>query len=423
MANNHEASQIVTNEILRIAHNASAFVSNVNTDHDDKWTGKYAPGNTINVRGPVQFTTRTGETASVQDVNEWTTPVTLEPLLGIDFALNLTDMVTAIGPNGVINERFRKRYLQPAGMKIAAMIDYEIGVKMKNGFHQFVGTPGTGPSTVADILACGVPLDDMSVPRDGQRMAALEPSANASIVAGLSGLFNDKGLISEQNRTGVLRTGLGLDFVMSQNVPSHTVGALGGTPLVAGANQGTINSGATDNPRAATTTLAIDGASNSVTGWAKKGDVITIAGVFSVNPETKQSTGKLQQFVVTADADSSGTGTVSLVISPAIIAGGAYQNVSARPADNAAVSVVTGTAGATYRNNIAWHPDAFVLVSPEQSLPQGMAVASRSTLPDGGLSLRWVQGYDITNNRNINRLDVLWGGSVVLPNFGVRRTS
>ena len=62
------------------------------------------------------------------------------------------------------------------------------------------------------------------------------------------------------------------------------------------------------------------------------------------------------------------------------------------------------------------------MVSPEQALPQGMAVSTRSTLPDGGLSLRWVQGYDITNNRNINRLDVLWGAAVTLPNFGVRRT-
>ena len=144
--------------------------------------------------------------------------------------------------------------------------------------------------------------------------------------------------------------------------------------------------------------------------------------MFSVNPETKQSTGVLQDFVVTAAVSSDGSGNATVVISPAIIAGGAYQNVTARPADNAAITVRTGTASTAYVQNLIWHKDAVTLVSPEQSLPQGMAVASKSSLPDGGLSLRWVQGYDITNNRNINRMDILWGASVVLPSFGVRRT-
>mgnify|MGYP003407750470 FL=1 len=422
MANTHTASQIVTNEVLRIAHNASAFVGNVNTDHDDKWSGQYSPGQTIQARGPVQFSTRDGEVVSVQDVTEWSTPVTLQPLLGIDFALNLTDMVQSIGPNGVINERFRTRYLEPAGKKLAAILDFRLGTIMKNGFHQLVGTPGTGPSTVQHILDAQVPLDRMAVPRDGMRIAAIEPGANASVVAGLSTLFNSQSMLADQYKTGLLKTGLGLDFVMSQNVPVHTVGALGGTPLVNGANQGLINSGATDNPRALTTSLVTDGWTASAAPRLAKGDVFTIAGVFSVNPETKQSTGVLQDFVVTAAVSSDGSGNATVVISPAIIAGGAYQNVTARPADNAAITVRTGTASTAYVQNLIWHKDAVTLVSPEQSLPQGMAVAAKSALPDGGLSLRWVQGYDITNNRNVNRMDILWGASVVLPSFGVRRS-
>jgi hypothetical protein len=99
----------------------------------------------------------------------------------------------------------------------------------------------------------------MSVPRDGKRMAAIEPGANASIVAGLSGLFNNQSVLGEQYKTGVIKTGAGLDIAMSQNVPSHTVGPLGGTPLVNGANQGLTNAGSTDNPYAATTSLVTDG--------------------------------------------------------------------------------------------------------------------------------------------------------------------
>ena len=422
MANAHVASTIVTNEVLRIAHNASIFVGNTNTDYDSAWSKDLAPGNTVKARAPVQFTTRDGEAVSVQDITEGSVDVTLQPLLGIDFALNLTDMVTAVGANGVINERFRKRYLEPAGLKLAAMVDFRLGTIMKNGFHQFVGTPGTGPASITDVLNAQVPLDRMSVPRDGQRMVALEPGSNAAIVAGLATLFNNQGMLGEQYKTGVIKTGLGLDFGMSSNVPTHTVGPLGGTPLVNGANQGLINAGATDNPRGNTTSLVTDGWTAAAALRLRQGDVFTIANVFSVNPETKQSTGVLQDFVVTADTSSDGAGAATVVISPAIIAGGAYQNVTARPADNAAITVRSGSANTAYVQNLVWHKDAVTLVSPEQSLPQGMAVSTKSTLPGGGLSLRWVQGYDITNNRNINRLDILWGAAVTLPNFGMRRT-
>ena len=418
------ASQIVTNEILQIAHNTSAFLGNVNTDFESAWTGQYAPGQTIQARGPVSFTSRSGEVASVQDITEWSTPITLQPLLGIDFALNLTDMVTAVGNNGNINARFKERYIKPAGLKISALLDSSIATIMKNGFHQFVGTPGTPPASITDILNAQVPLDRMSVPRDGMRMAALEPGANASVVAGLATLFNNQAMLGDQYKTGVLVTGLGLDFAMSQNAPTHTVGALGGTPLVNGANQGLINAGATDNPRALTTTLVTDGWTAAAAARLAAGDVINLASVYSVNPETKASTGVLQDFVVTAAASSDGSGNLSAIISPAIIAGGAYQNVTARPADNAAITVRTGTASTAYTQNLIWHKNAVTLVSPEQSLPQGMAVASKASLADdGGISLRWVQGYDIVNNRNVNRLDVLWGAAVVLPNFGLRRTN
>lgn len=424
MANALVTSQVVTNEVLRIAHNSSAFLGNVNTDYKESWSGEYKTGTTLKARAPVQFTHRDGETASVQDVTERSVDVTLEPLLGLDFAVGSTELATSVGSNGKVDPAFKERYLKPAGLKLAALLDYRIALKMKNGFHQVVGTPGTPPASFADLLAAGVPLDRMSVPRDGMRMAAIEPGANASIVAGLSGLFNSQGVLSEQYKTGVIKTGAGLDLAMSQNVPTHTVGPLGGTPLVNGANQGLINSGATDNPYAATTSLVTDGWTAAAALRLNQGDVFTIAGVFSVNPETKQSTGVLQQFLVTANTSSDAGGNATVVISPAIIAGGAYQNVTARPADNAAITVVTGTAGTSYTQNIVWHRDAFTFVSPKQELPGGMDMAYQASLADeGGVSLRFVRGYDITNNRFISRFDILWGGAVTLPNFGCRRTN
>ena len=424
MANALVTSQIVTNEVLRIAHNASAFLGNVNTDYKESWTGEYKPGTSLKARAPVQFTHRDGETASVQDITERSVDVTLEPLLGLDFAVGSTELSTSIGANGKVEPTFKERYLKPAGLKLAALLDYRIGLKMKNGFHQMIGTPGTPPATFADLLAAGVPLDRMSVPRDGMRMAAIEPGANATIVAGLSGLFNSQSVLAEQYKTGIIKTGAGLDLAMSQNVPTHTVGPLGGTPAINGANQGLINAGATDNPYAATTSLVTDGWTAAAALRLNQGDTFTIANVFSVNPETKQSTGVLQSFIVTAAASSDGSGNATIVISPAIIAGGAYQNVNSRPADNALLTITSGAANTSYTNNLVWHKDAFTFVSPKQELPGGMDMAYQASLADeGGVSLRFVRGYDITNNRFISRFDILWGGAVTLPNFGVRRTN
>jgi hypothetical protein len=307
MANALVTSTVITNEVLRIAHNASAFLGNVNTDYKEAWTGDVKPGSTVKARAPVQFTHRDGETASVQDITERSTDVTLQPLLGLDFAVGSTELTTSVGSNGSVDKAFKERYLKPAGLKLAALLDYRIGTLMKNSFHQMVGTPGTPPATFADLLNAGVPLDRMSVPRDGMRMAAIEPGANASIVAGLSGLFNNKEVLGEQYKTGIIKTGAGLDLAMSQNVPSHTVGPLGGTPLVNGANQGLINSGATDNPYGATTSLVTDGWTAAAALRLNQGDTFTIAGVFSVNPETKASTGVLQSFLVTANTSSDGS--------------------------------------------------------------------------------------------------------------------
>lgn len=424
MPNAFIASTIITNEVLRIAHNASAFLGNVNTDYNELWSGEYKPGTTIKARGPMQFTHRDGETANIQDLTARSVDVTLEPLLGLDFAISATDLTTSIGSNGKMDAAFKERYAKPAGLKLAALLDYRIGLKMKNGFHQIVGTPGTPPATFADLLNAGVPMDRMSVPRDGKRLAAIEPGANATIVAGVSGLFNNQSVLGEQYKTGIVKTGAGLDIAMSQNVPTHTVGPLGGTPLVNGANQGLINSGATDNPFAATTSLITNGWTAAAATRLNLGDTFTIASVFSVNPETKQSTGVLQSFLVTATVASDASGNLTAVISPAIIAGGAFQNVTIRPATSAALTITSGAANTSYTQNLIWHRDAFTFVSPKQELPGGMEVAVQSSLADeGGVSLRFVRGYDILNNRFISRFDILWGGAVTLANFGVRRTN
>jgi hypothetical protein len=243
----------------------------------------------------------------------------------------------------------------------------------------------------------------------------------ASVVNGLSGFFNDQKTTAEQNKSGLMKTNLGIDFLMSQNLPSHTVGPLGGTPIVAGAGQGLINVGTLDNPYAATTSVATSGWTAAAALRLNAGDVINFANVFAVNPETRQSTGVLKDFTVMAAVSSDAGGLATVIVSPAIIAGGAYQNVTARPNASALITVRTGAAGTTYPQNMIWHKDAISMVSFPMDVPKGMDMASQVTYE--GVSLRFVRGYDIVNNRRICRFDMLYGAVFNRPEWATRLTA
>jgi len=414
MANAIITSSIITNETLRILHNESAFLGNINTEYEDQFANKgMKAGSVVNVRQPVQYTIRDGATINIQDVNETTVPITMEAEFGIDWAFSDYDLKLSI-------DEFSKRYLAPAAKRLAAELDLRIATRFYRGVANFSGTPGTPISTAQAVLDAAVLLDNAACPRTDGRMLALTPLSNAKLVGGMSGLFNDQATQGKQLKNGMMSTNLGVDFIMSQNLPTHTVGGLGGTPLVNGANQGLINSGSTDNPSAATTSLITDGWTAAVANRLKRGDVFTIAGVFAVNPETKVSTGVLRQFIATADAASDGAGNLTVAIYPAIIAGGAYQNVTARPADNAAITVLTGTASTAYGQNIMFHRDAFTLVTADMELPKGMDMADRAV--EDGVSIRFIRGYDITNNRRICRFDLLAGYGLLRPEWAVRVT-
>lgn len=414
MADNLITSTIILNKTMQILHNESAFLGAINTEFNDEFAKKgMKAGATVYPRRPVQFRVRDGATASLQDVNETSVPVTVEPEFGIDFDFTEFDRTLSV-------DDFSKRYMAPAGKRLATELDTRIATRFYQSVANWSGTPGTTPSTALAMLKAGAILDDVACPRDGLRTASLNPLAMAYMVDGLKGLLNDGGVIGKQTKTGLLSTNLGMDFQMSQNVPTHTVGPLGGTPLVDGANQGTTTAVVTENPYAATTSLLTKGWTAAAAARLKKGDVVTLAGVFAVNLENKNVLSYLKQFVVTADVSSTAGGAGTLILSPAIIAAGAYQNVSALPADNAAVTVVTGTASTAYPQNMLFHKDSFTMVTVAMDVPNGMDMAEQITYE--GVNLRFVRGFDITNNKRISRFDLMAGYGALRPEWAVRVT-
>lgn len=401
MSNSLITSDIITNTTLAVLHNSLGLAGTIDRQYDDSFARSGAKaGATINIRKPVQYRIRSGNTASLQDINETTVPLTIGDPFGIDWAFSDVDLSLSI-------DKFASRYLEPAAKRLATELDMRVAA-LVNGVANSTGTPGSFPTTQAGIATlmtnAGAILDDNAADTDDRYML-LNPQSNAKSVASMSTMFNPNDAISKQYRTGMMGSAFGFDFMRSQNIVSHTNGAWGGTPLVNGASQGTAATGSTDNPHASTTSLITDGWT-ATTGAVAIGDRFTIDGVYAVNPENKQDLGYLRQFAVTAAATADGSGNMTVVITPAIISGGAYQNVTALPANNAGINLI-GTAATANAQNVAYQKNAFTLATVDMELPGGMDMASRAS--SDGISLRFVRGYDILNNRRICRFDILAG--------------
>lgn len=401
MANSLLTPTVIVKEMLMEFKNQLGFTKGVNRQYDDQFAQKGAKvGASINIRKPVIFTATDGATLSNQDVVEESVALTLDTQKHVAFNFTSKDLTLTV-------DEFKARYIKSAAAALANQVDVDgLAVAAKNTF-QTVGTAGTTPSALLTYLQAQQKLNEMGAPDDGDRSIIINPAAQTTIVDSLKSLFQSSEEISKQYEKGMMGIAAGAKWKMAQNIYTYTSGQRGGTPLVNGAT----SSGAT--------TLVTDGWTAAAANRVKAGDVFTIASVYAVNPLTKVSTGVLQQFVVTADASSDGSGNATLSISPAIVSSGPTQNVSALPADNAALTFVQA-ASTSHVSNLLYHKDAYVLGCADLEIPGGVDMSARATDPESGLSLRMVRQYDINNDKFVTRMDILYGWKTVRPEFACK---
>jgi hypothetical protein len=393
-------SSIITNEALRVLENSLTFANQINREYDDKFAVEGAKiGDTLNIRKPARYVGRSGATLTVEDHVETSVPLVLSTQFGVDVNFTSADLTLKI-------DKFADRIIKPAMATIANKIDLD-GTALYKNIYNAVGTPGTTPATLRVFLDAGAKMDYEATPRDGQRSVVIDPVCQASMVDTLKGLFQSSTEIGKQYKSGQMGQSVGLDWYMDQNITTHTVGPLGGTPLVNGV------------PAQGATTLVTDGWTAAAASRLKAGDIFTIANVYAVNPQSRQSTGQLRQFVVTADVSSDGSGNLTAAISPAIQSTGAFATVNALPVDNAAITVL-GAASTVSPANMAFHKDFCVLASADLLMPKGVDMASRASSKSAGLSIRMVRAYDINNDKFPTRFDVLYGYKVVYPELACR---
>ena len=399
MANSILTIDMITRKSLEILENNLVISRNVNRQYDDSFAVEGAKiGSTLRIRLPDRALVTDGAALQVQDDNEQFTTLTVSSQKHIGVNFTSAELTMQL-------DDFAERVLKPRVSQLASSVDADVATAYK-GIYNSVGTPGTVPSTSLVLLQANQKLNEFATPMN-PRYATVNPAANAGLVEGMKGLFNPTGTISRQFKNGMMGEGiLGLDEInMSQSIVQHTTGVTPTAPIVA-----------TTVTAQGATSLAISFTSGSPT--FKIGDVFTIANVFAVNPQTRQTTGSLQQFVVTADVTVSSATTATLSISPAIYTStNALATVNSFPASSAVLTFLGGSATA-YPQNLIYHKDAITLATADLLLPQGVDMASRQV--HNGISLRIVRQYDINNDRMPCRVDVLYGFNAIRPVTAVR---
>lgn len=396
MSNSLLNISMITKESLRILKNQLGFAKGCNRQYDGQFSKSGAKiGDTINIRKPVRYTVTDGAALDLQNQVDQSVALTVDQQKHVAFQFSSKEMSLNI-------DEFSARYLKPAIVALCNKIDLD-GLALYKDVYQSSGTPGTTPNTFQFLTDTATKLDDAAAPvGDGMRHLCINPKASGRLADALKALQHPTKEISEQYRKGHLYEAAGFNVAMDQNIGMHLVGTYAGTPLVNGASQ--------------------SGSSLITDGWSstslKQGDVFTIDGVYAVNPQSRVSTGELQQFTVTADVSDSG-GDMTIAISPSITTSGQYQTVDSSPANNAAINMV-GSSNTQYPQNIGYHRDAFVLGMADLPLPGGVDMAARASDDDAGLSVRIVKAYDINNDTFPCRIDVLYGWKTVYPELACR---
>jgi len=306
---------------------------------------------------------------------------------------------------------FERSVLGPQMAALCNKIDAD-GFDLYSGFNGSTGTPGTQPADLDYFLKAMAQLAENACPVDDQIYGFIGPRTQAGLVQGLKGLFQDSTEISKQYKKGVMGTAAGMNFLMSQNVANHTTGTWSGTPVINDSGAALV-SGAT--------TIPVDGFGGATDSF-KKGDVITVAGVYAVNPVSKKSTGQLLQLVVTADYAATTNAMAALPISPAIVTSGQFQNATALPLDGAVVQIfghATSYATKTGPSNLVLHKDALGFAAVDLPLLDPSR-QHRVRDNDLGLSLRVTEWLDGVNDDLLIRLDVMYGWAILRQGFGVR---
>jgi hypothetical protein len=334
--------QEVTAEVLRVLFNNCAALRSIGRQHEQYFEQRTPVGTTLQIKRPWRPKGRTGQAFQPEPIVQTTVPLSISYWRGGDFIYNDTDEALFMNM-----ERFHEDYSRPLGIMIANQIDADLLSYMQVTTPNFVGTPGTTPNTTAAYNNARTSLNKLLAP-DQDRSVIWTSEYEANMVGQSQTIFNPSNVIGKQYLTGVVGEYAGFTFLRDEQIPAFTGGTYTGSGQVNAANQ----SGSS---------IVLKSFTGSSVSFVP-GDRLTFAGVYKVNPSGNHNvyTGaaNLMQFVITAPAVDDGSGNVTVQIYPPLIPSGQFQNCSASPAANAAVTVAT-TTGQLCNTAFAFQKEAY----------------------------------------------------------------
>ena len=408
MSNSILTDDILIKRCLMSLKNNLTFSRGVTREYSKEFAKSGAKvGATVNIRKPSRYEVTSGAALNIQDSEQRSVALTVDKHYHVGMAFSQVDRTLSL-------EKFTELHIDPAMEQLAGYIDAAFYTDMYKSVFHAVGVPSASalPSSLKGFTQAKAKMALAGAPK-GVYNAVVDPLVEASLVEGLKSLFQSSEKIAEQYETGYMGLAGGCKFSSSQSVSKHTIGSLAGAGLT---NYGSAYV-------AGTATIVTDDWTAGQSGVLKAGDVISIADVYAVNPITRQSTGELAQFVVTADCDSDGSGNITIPIDRGLYASGKNQNVNALPGDGKAITVfghASSYANVVAPQNLVFHKNAFALASVDLELPNSGAKASRAVDEDAGLSLTMTSQFDINNYREITRIDFLGGWKCLFPELACR---
>jgi hypothetical protein len=388
--------QELTAETLRILYNECAALRSIDREHEQYFMEKVPIGTTLQIKRPWRPQGRQGQSFQPEAIIQTTVPLTISYWRGGDFIYNDTDEQLYLDM-----DNFHEEYSRPMGVMIANQIDSDLLSYMQVTTPNFVGVPGTLPTTTGVYNAARTNLNKLLAPSQNRRV--IWTSDFEQNMVGLSQtLFNPSKDVSMQYVSGMVGEYAGFQFLRDEQIPGFTVGTYAGAGVVDGAGQ---QGNFLVTKSWTSSSLALN-----------PGDRFTIAGVYKVNPSGVHSAysgaANLMQFVVQQSVtDSAGAATINFY--PALISSGQFQNSSASPADGAAVSIV-GNSGVQCNTAFAFQREAFTAAFLKLSKPSNVEAEVMGGKESGtpGIYIRSLKQWQNSGpyaGYETERMDVIYG--------------
>jgi hypothetical protein len=410
VANNILTPSMITRYSIKMFLNTNYFIQNISRQFEDQFGNEGARiGAQLRIRYANQYVPTDGPGISIQDTTEQQFLLTVATQRHIDVAFTSAETTLDI-------DDYMERIVLPRVNALAANVAVQVMANTATAVRNITANVDANnnilPVNDAPFALARAVLEENSAPNFGEmgmRKVVLAPRSDTRVQLALRGLLNPVESISKQYNSGMMYEALQFRWFEDQSVVSHTTGS---------ATTATVN-GANQTGQAITI--------NALSGTLNAGDVVTIAGVLAVNRLNYQSLGTAAQFVLTAAAAN---GATSLSIYPPIVPPAnanpyaglpytpqQYQTVTATPANNATITPFAN-ASVTYRENLAYAPDAITLVVAPLWIPpneKGVIAAARHSFDD--LSMRSLVTYEPATDQPIDRLDILFGSGVPRPEW------